>query len=80
MTDAVEQRRALIQRLQAHSLVEDIDWTRDGYQTVVLSLGDPDADAPDELDECIVCGATGLSERIAAHDCQEFRAWKRGDA
>jgi len=75
-----EPRKRLVKSLEAHPLVEDIDYTRDGYQTVVLSLGTPDADAPDELDECLVCGATGLSERIAEHDCPEFRAWKRGDA
>jgi hypothetical protein len=72
-----EPRERFVKSLEAHPLVEDIDWTRDGYRTVVLSLGDPEVD---ELDECLVCGATGLPERITEHDCPEFRAWKRGDA
>jgi hypothetical protein len=25
-----------------------------------------------ELEECPVCGATGLPERIEDHDCQDF--------
>ena len=29
------------------------------------------------LEECPVCGATGLPERIAAHDCTAFRTYKR---
>jgi hypothetical protein len=75
MTDV---RRNFVQWLQDHSLVEDIDYTRDGYRTVVLELGGPDE--PTELESCPVCGATGLPERIAAHDCQDFRDWKAGDA
>lgn len=29
-----------------------------------------------ELEECLVCGAVGLPERIEAHDCAAFRATK----
>ena len=28
------------------------------------------------LEECPVCGAVGLPERIEDHDCGAFREWK----
>ncbi|MDZ7770668.1 MAG: hypothetical protein U5K38_17165 [Woeseiaceae bacterium] len=28
------------------------------------------------LEECPVCGAVGLPERIALHDCAAFRTWQ----
>jgi len=28
------------------------------------------------LQECPVCGAIGLPERIRVHDCAAFRSWK----
>lgn len=31
-----------------------------------------------ELEECEVCGAIGLPERIEDHDCQRFIDWKEG--
>lgn len=30
-----------------------------------------------ELEECPVCGAVGLPERIEEHDCEDFRDWRR---
>jgi len=39
MTDVVEQRRALVDFLDRHPLVDDVDFTRDGFETVILSLG-----------------------------------------
>jgi len=77
MTDAVARRRALVHYLEQHVLVDSVDWTRDGYQTVVLELGEPDE--PSELVECKVCGAVGVPERIhGGHDCSEF--WEGDDA
>ena len=32
-----------------------------------------------QLEECPVCGAVGLPERIAEHDCSLFRKWEQGD-
>ncbi len=40
MTDAVEQRREFIKDLRDRPLVDDVDFTRDGFETVVLELGD----------------------------------------
>lgn len=31
------------------------------------------------LEECPVCGAVGLPERIQDHDCAAFRSWRAGD-
>jgi len=31
-----------------------------------------------ELQECSVCGAIGLTERIIEHDCQAFLDHKKG--
>jgi len=70
----MQERRELVQELRDHPLVEDVDFTRDGYQTVVLELGDPDE--PTDLAECPVCGAVGLPERIREHDCEVFRQWR----
>lgn len=72
----IEARRRFVQYLKHHALVEDVGFTRDGYRTVVLQLGDLD-ESPTELDECIVCGATGLAERIEEHDCEAFVEWRR---
>ncbi|WP_382193792.1 hypothetical protein [Halorussus sp. GCM10023401] len=72
MSDIVEARRAFIQELTKRPLVEDVDFSRDGYRTVVLTLGEPGT----ELTECPCCGAVGLPERIEDHDCQEFREWR----
>lgn len=33
------ERKAFYRELREHELVEDIDYTRDGYQTLVLHLG-----------------------------------------
>ncbi|QLD84591.1 hypothetical protein HWV23_02605 [Natronomonas halophila] len=41
MSTAVDARRELLEELRGHELVEDIDFTRDGFQTVILHLGDP---------------------------------------
>jgi hypothetical protein len=72
-----ERRKRFIQCLRKHPLVDTVDFTRDGYQTVVLQLGDPGEDAPPtELAECEVCGALGLPERIREHDCESFREWR----
>lgn len=73
----LEQRREFVKELREHPLVDDVDFTRDGYQQVVLDLGQPPAD-PDELAECEVCGAVGLAERIEEHDCESFREWREG--
>jgi hypothetical protein len=40
MTDAVKQRREFIEDLRDRPLVENVDFTRDGFETVVLELGD----------------------------------------
>ena len=29
-----------------------------------------------QLHECPVCGAVGVSERIADHDCSDFAGWE----
>ncbi len=76
MTDAVDARREFVQWLQDRPFVEDVDYTRDGFKTVVLELGE--VDAPAELDECVICGAVGLEERIREHDCESFREWRAG--
>lgn len=34
------------------------------------------SDIGPELKECPVCGAIGLPERIADHDCEAFLNWK----
>lgn len=39
----IEERREFVRELEEHDLVEDVDFTRDGYQTVILSLGDEEA-------------------------------------
>lgn len=71
--DAADARKAFVQQLGSLAIVEEIDWTRDCYQTVVLELGDPAGELP-ELAECINCGAVGLKERIHGdgHDCRDF--------
>ncbi len=78
MTDdtVVAQRRRFVESLRELSLVEAVDFTRDGYETVVLTLGDSGDTGPDGLAQCPVCGATGLEERIENHDCEEFREWR----
>lgn len=40
MSDVVAERRELIEELDDHPLVESIDWTRDGFETVILHLDD----------------------------------------
>ena len=35
-----EARKQFVQNLENHPLVDDVNWTRDGYQTVLLELGD----------------------------------------
>ena len=65
----VEARRAFVQELRDHPLVDKVDFTRDGFQTVILTLDDS---TDEELEECPVCGAVGLPERIEDHDCQTF--------
>lgn len=44
MRDVVEQRRALVDFLDRHPLVDSVDFTRDGYQQVLLELGEPASD------------------------------------
>jgi hypothetical protein len=82
MSDAVDVRKRFVQALDAHPLVEDLDFSRDGYETVSLTLGDVAFETDDEtgLAECPVCGAVGLEERIKAHDCAGFREWKEVDS
>ncbi|WP_435175688.1 hypothetical protein [Halorussus sp. AFM4] len=72
MGDVVDARRAFVQELQGRAIVEEVDYTRDGYETVVLTLGTPSNSA--ELEECSTCGAVGLGERIEDHDCGRFMA------
>jgi hypothetical protein len=36
----MEERREFVQELRETDLVEDVDFTRDGYRTVVLELAD----------------------------------------
>lgn len=40
MSAAIDERREFLEELRDHPLVEDIDFTRDGFQTVILRLGD----------------------------------------
>lgn len=48
MTDVVDARRELVEELSERPIVDDVDFTRDGYQTVILSLGEPaDAEPPE---------------------------------
>lgn len=70
-TSAYDARKSFVDWLQRHPYVDDLDFSRDGYQTVLLELGNPE---PEELVECEVCGAVGLRERIEdGHDCRDFR-------
>ena len=45
----IEERREFVRELREHDLVEDIDFTRDAYQTIVLTL-------PEPAGECERCG------------------------
>jgi formylmethanofuran dehydrogenase subunit E len=45
----MQERRELVQELREKELIEEVDFTRDGYQTIVLSLPEPDG-------ECQRCG------------------------
>ena len=38
----IDERRELVQELEDDPRVKDVDFTRDGYQTVVLELADSD--------------------------------------
>lgn len=51
MTDGYERRRDLVRELAADPRVEEIDWTRDGYRTVVLELGDGEAPETETIEE-----------------------------
>ena len=39
---------------------------------VTDDIGGTHASVDAALDECVVCGAIGLPERIANHDCNDF--------
>ena len=68
MTDALDARREFVDWLSSHPLVDAVDFSRNGYQTVRLQLGSPE-DSPEGLESCGACGVVGLPERIADHDC-----------
>lgn len=38
MNATIDERRELKRELEEHPLVDDVDFTRDGYQTLILSL------------------------------------------
>lgn len=40
--DAIAERRAFVQRLDAHEAVQRVDFTRDGFRTILVEL-EPDA-------------------------------------
>lgn len=39
MSDLVDDRREFVQELEEHPLVDGVDFTRDGYETVILDMG-----------------------------------------
>lgn len=45
--DAIAERRAFVQRLDAHEDVRRVDFTRDGFRTVLVGF-EPDAESPDQ--------------------------------
>ena len=72
MSDAVDLRRAYMGFIEGHALVEDVDFTRDSYRTLVVELGDP-AELESALDWCPACGKSGLRERLEGHECRRFK-------
>lgn len=46
----MEERREFVQELREDDRVEEVDFTRDGYQTIVLTLPAPDG-------KCQRCGS-----------------------
>jgi hypothetical protein len=49
MPNVIEARRELVQELRERPIVDEVDFSRDGYQTVLLRLGEP-------IHECQRCG------------------------
>lgn len=71
--DAVDARREFVRRLRAHPAVRRVDFSRDGFRTVVVVL-DPEA----ELRDRWVRTATRLGydvERVASDEGRAENAW-----
>ena len=60
MVDVVAQRRAFVRQLEATSLTTHVDWTRDGYQTAIVGLGELD----DPEDQPVVLPAWVAQEAL----------------
>lgn len=46
----IDDRRELLEELEDHPLVEDVDATRDGFKTVILRLGEVDNSGGERAD------------------------------
>jgi formylmethanofuran dehydrogenase subunit E len=84
----MEERRELVRELREREFVEEVDFTRDGYQTIVLTLqepdgecqrcGDPyDADDHDHTDEYPLCKGCFEDAREKTHTARMDMAGRR---